>query len=379
MFATATAAAACAVAFACGTVLELEPEDASAGDASPMEGESDAEGGTSVGKLTFSLEPSALDLLGEDPTPKSFKVVIGRPANDATNVSIGLSSVPGVVLAPLATTVAPGAGDATFTVAVNVTTPPQHASVSVQISTDQGTVTLPLTARVSRHLRDAGTFTFAFTADQTFDVKAWGAGGGDPLGGGGGYAAGRLLLPKGTPLWVTVGDTAMATAGGAPGGGTGCQSAGAGGGYSAIFFASNTFANAQLVAGAGGGGSGGTAIGGAGGSTIGAAQSGFGLEPGGGGGPAGGGNGGEGAVSGGPLKGGGGNPDEASGGGGGGAGYYGGGGGGFGSGGGGGSSFTPDGGTQMNGDYATPANGADPERMNAGDPAHAGAVLIVPR
>jgi hypothetical protein len=389
----AVAVVAGAAAVACGTVLEVSADDPTRGDASAFEeaaatreGSAAATDGgfidASVGKLNFALQPGALDLFAGNPSPKSFKVLIERPPGDTTAVTVRIVTATAVVVAPLIAMVTPGQ-EPTFDVTAADVSPPQRATVSVQVVTTAGAVVLPLTALVTKHLRAAGGFPFTSVTDQTFDVKAWGAGGADPFGAGGGYARATIALPASTQLVVTVGASSTSTAGGMRGGGTGTQGSGAGGGYSGLFFGSVAFANARLVAGGGGGGNAGSAAstyGGAGGSTAGAAQSGLGTDPGfGGGGPAGGGNAGAGAVSGGPLKGGGGNPDEANGGGGGGGGYYGGGGGGIGSGGGGGSSFAPAGGSTLGGNHATPGNAGDPERLGAGDPTHAGAVLIVPK
>jgi hypothetical protein len=114
-------------------------------------------------------------------------------------------------------------------------------------------------------------------------VKAWGAGGaggtyGGDGGGSGGYATATLSVTPGQELIIAVGGgglhgTSNGTGGlgGWPGGGYGTRgdaSGGGGGGYSGVFLSSLDQANALIIAGAGGGGTG-YQVGGAGGGSTG--------------------------------------------------------------------------------------------------------------
>ncbi len=225
-------------------------------------------------------------------------------------------------------------------------------------------------------------------------VRAWGAGGGsgggNTLGGAGGYATAVIAVSPGETLRVIVGAAGVDGSGGVPGaggspggarGGTGgSQSGGGGGGYSGVFRGAASQANALVIAG-GGAGSGGdrTAESGAGGGTTG--EAGWLCT---GGTQTAGGTPGTDASSGTALTGGvGGTRGGGDGGGGGGGGYFGGGGGGSASsdagGGGGGSGFVVGSATSITltrGTAGTPGNGSDPLRVGAGSVRAAGAVLL---
>jgi hypothetical protein len=98
-------------------------------------------------------------------------------------------------------------------------------------------------------------------------VKAWGSGGGSDSTGSGQYGAGGGFV-KGTLSYLSDGTDLVISAGqGGQKGDTG-GTGGTGGGYSGIFAGSKTFANAIIVAGAGGG-AGDNAAGGSGGGTTG--------------------------------------------------------------------------------------------------------------
>ena len=264
-------------------------------------------------------------------------------------------------------------------------------------------------------LTSAGDWTITLSNGPIYAFgKIWGGAGGTEYlqnagttaSGGGGYSYGNLTLNNGTtyPLLVGGGGTGptalgLGGAGGYGGGGCGAGTsgtgtntatafgsggtangsgggngpAGGGGGCSGIFTTSKTFANAQLIAGGGGGTPGYNAnAGGAGGGAAGAAG-GSGTGAGGGGGTqsAGGAAGGTGSAGAAGYGGFGGIATGQGAGGGGGGGYYGGGGGApTGGAGGGGSGYFGGsivaGGSTTAGSGVTPGNSADADRGTAG-------------
>jgi hypothetical protein len=391
---------------ACGTVLEISPDDPVGGGDSAVDGPgldggpapdapsgADAAPGTEikVGNVTVTLEPPVLDVLAGGPTA-SFTVKVERPANDTTAVTVSYT-------APADLTVPSIAPITSFAASANVgaspTATPRRTVMNIQIQAGAANATLPLVFRIARDLRTAGMTSFVpevGDGPQSYSVEAWGAGGpsSNGGGGGGGYVSSPLSVAGGANVIVLVGETGSAYFGGNPGGGgggMGGSNGGGGGGYSGIFIGvSASFPNARVIAGAGGGGSidtnGVLHRGGGGGSPVGgAAQDGAGLAPGGGASAAAGGTGGasnnEGSP-GGQLFGGNGYFSDEPGGAGGG-GYYGGGGGGHGSGGGGGASLVQAGGTSMPGTRLVAGNDGHARRMTAGDPGKQGAVLITPQ
>lgn len=247
----------------------------------------------------------------------------------------------------------------------------------------------------------AGTSSFEVPEGCTrLGVVAWGAGGGGaPSGSGlrpgaaGGLATATLAVTPGDVLTIVVGapgadgralgGNGFGGPGGEPGGGAGSDAGqhggGGGGGYTGVFSDTPSQASALVIAGAGGGCGGAGRNDGAGGGYTGAAVVGSTGAP---GTQTAGGIGTSGAGSGGALTGGAGARDS-DGGGGGGAGWFGGAGSHGASsnawGGGGGSGYVTPSAisfTLVTGLAGVPPSDADPRRAAAGDPGHAGAVLL---
>ena len=234
-------------------------------------------------------------------------------------------------------------------------------------------------------LSPAGAWTMTPASSFSVSLKVWGAGApnGQYNSGAGGAAVGVLAMTGSTAYVARVGST---TGGGASGS-TGV----AGAGYSGVFVTSETFANAKIIAGGGGGSDvddgGRGATGGAGGGDTGQDGAGYSNSYGKGGTQSAGGAGGVASpgtgTSGSQLTGGAGATGGGYYGGGGGSGYYGGGGGGMqsswaGGGGGGGSGYI--GGvtsaTNYQGTGTTPGNSGDGNRGTAGNNNVAGKVYI---
>lgn len=238
-------------------------------------------------------------------------------------------------------------------------------------------------------LSNSGTWTLTPCSTFAVNVAMWGAGGQSAsagTGGAGGYSHGTVTLYSGNTYTIRVGKF--------DGGGDGPGGAGNGGGYTAVFSGTETFANSVIIAGGGGGAppyynSGQT--GGAGGGSSGQASSGGGGTQSAGG--AGGVNGifpasGTGAAGGQLTGGAGAAGNQGYQGGGGGSGYYGGGGGlarvggdGIGGGGGGGSgylhpSLVANGNTQV-GSAGTAANSASGLRGTSGNADTNGKIIII--
>ena len=110
------------------------------------------------------------------------------------------------------------------------------------------------------------TYTIPCTGDYTLEV--WGAQGGGPNGGYGGYSSGDINLAQGTTLYINVGGQGAQYDGGYNGGGQGAAGGGqwayGGGGATHIATASGLLStlennkDAVIIVGAGGGGSGGS-------------------------------------------------------------------------------------------------------------------------
>jgi hypothetical protein len=385
---------------ACGTLLAITPEpevaDGGAEGASAAEAATDAGDAGSItitspdGKLGLSISPSTLDLVAGDATPRALAVTLTRQGSDP--VTLSLTDGTDLTVAGMTS----GITGANVTLSIGaVAGMPRRLDIGVIAKMGVSTVVAPLTVRVARHYRDGGSMqTLTVSTTETFLVQAWGGGGGFPRGSGGGYAEDLVVLPPGGYLVVVGGGGGDGGAPGIPGGGAGVGNVGGGGGYSGLFAQPSgapIFANALVVAGAGGGGASDNAgnnaqLGGAGGSTgtmpaesggsaNGAAGSGAGPSSVGKGGTSGG-------SPGSSLQGG---PGVFTGGGGGGGGYLGGGGGGAFGGGGGGSSYAKNGGLTQGGMNIFPGHfGAisSPDEMmraNAGNPGSPGAVLIIPK
>jgi hypothetical protein len=383
---------------ACGTLLAITPEpevaDGGAEGASATEAATEAGDAGPItitspdGKLGLSISPSTLDLVAGDATPRALAVTLTRQGSDP--VTLSLTDGTDLTVAGMTS----GITGANVTLSIGaVAGMPRRLDVGLIAKMGVSTVVAPLTVLVARHYREGGSMqTLTVSTMGTFLVQAWGGGGGFPLGSGGGYAEDLVVLPPGGYLVVVGGGGGDGGAAGIPGGGAGIGNVGGGGGYSGLFAQPSgapIFANALVVAGAGGGGaSDGSAknpqLGGAGGSTgtmpaenggsaNGAAGSGAG--------PSIVGNGSMGGGSGSALQGG----QGVLSGGGGGGGYWGGGGGGSSGGGGGGSSYAKNGGLTQGGMNIFPGHfGAisSPDEMlraNAGNPGKPGAVLIIPK
>lgn len=245
----------------------------------------------------------------------------------------------------------------------------------------------PLTTTCQMEYRSAGIFAYEVPPGCTsIDARLWGAGGGSGgtvgLEAAGGFVGGVFDATPGETLTILVGAPGeigadMGGGGGNPGGGDGADGAatnggGGGGGFSAISTAAEiAMASAEVVAGGGGGG-GISDIAGAGGGTEGQPS------------VAGGGTQSEGgeahrmARSGESFAGGAGAARAGPGGGGGGGGYFGGGGGDEASGAGGSGYVSPraSGATLIRGNRANAGNGDAADRLGAGSPNAAGAVLL---
>ena len=245
-------------------------------------------------------------------------------------------------------------------------------------------------------ISNSGVWNITPCSTFAINVAMWGAGGqnatASPAGtaGAGGYTGGTLTLYTGNTYTIRVGKW--------DGGGLGPNDSGNGGGYTAVFSGTETFANSVLIAGGGGGGAkyyNGPVTAGAGGGSSG--QTGPGQGGGGGGTQSAGGAGGINSVypatgtgsAGSALTGGAGSTgDQGYPGGGGGAGYYGGGGGssrvagdGISSSGGGGSgylhpSLVANGNTQV-GATGTAGNSASALRGTSGNPDSNGKIVIL--
>ena len=223
-----------------------------------------------------------------------------------------------------------------------------------KVTSPTGAITY-YTASQTITLTAAGAWTVKVLEQVNVGFSIWGAAGGGPAGGAGGYANGNwdsIAIGTTLTIWVGGGGTEATYTGGFAGGFGGggvCgyvnvgsfngEYVGSGGGLSGVFLNNASFANAILIAGGGGGGA--NVQGGAGGGTYGQGGGSYGSGQGGGGaGPTYGGSavdsgGGTGAYAsgcypGGQLYGGGGasSTGRTYSGSGGGGGYYGGGGGG---------------------------------------------------
>jgi hypothetical protein len=396
---------ALALSAACGTLLGITPDDPGAADGSANEGGSSAGGGdgsTTDDGLGATLAPASISLVAGDTTGVTLAVSITRPTADPSVVTVTFPGAGDLIVTPLPGN-DPRAPAQAFKITAIEAAVPQRETVNVIVSDGKRTVTRPLTILLAHHYRTGGVTSLDVASTQTYLIKAWGAGGGDPSGGAGGFAQGILSLEKGT-YSIVVGYGGMgsgsSSVAGTPGGGMsgGGSLAKGGGGFSGLFAASADpttldFGLARLVAGAGGGGTvggGGTLPGGGGGSTdVNSAEDGrgspdSGASPGAGGVP-----GPSNAVShiaglaGTMLQGGTGGSDPANSGGGGGGGYYGGGGGGSdGTAGGGGSSFVISSAMSpmtLGGVQTTAGNTTDADRGSAGAVGGDGAVIVVPQ
>jgi hypothetical protein len=409
IFVVSLAAGALALASAaCGTLLDISPDAVGSGDAGAAEAGANGDGGdaATANGLGAQLTPAVIDLLAGDTNGATLIVSITRPSLVATPVTVTVGGGPDIVASamPLGNTTTQGA--LVFRITAPESAAPRRMTVDVTLTDGAATTVRPLTVLLARHYRKAAPpAELVLTSAQTYLVKAWGAGGGFPFGGAGGFAQGVLGLGPGT-YYVVVGSSGSGSgqggAGGIPGGGAsspGVNGTG-GGGYSGLFAKGTDstlqFDLAQVVAGAGGGGStasGSGFAGGAGGSTgasrakdgEGSPSSGALPTAGGTGAPGSGGVTTENGLTGAKLAGGSGGTDGSKGGGGGGGGYWGGGGGGggtVGTGGGGGSSFVigmPPSAMTVGGTDTTPGNDGDVLRGTAGNVASDGAVLVIPQ
>jgi hypothetical protein len=396
VFAVLLAASAAALASAaCGTLLDITPDAVGSGDAGPSEAGANGDGGgvASANGLDAQLTPAVIELLAGDTNGATLVVSITRPSVVATPVTVTVGGGPDIVASamPVGNTTTQGA--LVFRITAPESAAPRRMTVDVTLTDGAVTTVRPLTVLLARHYRRAAPPTeLVLTDAQTYLVKAWGAGGGIPLGGAGGFAQGVLGLSPGTYYVVVGGGAAQGGVHGVPGGGDsvpGVNGTG-GGGYSGVFAkgvdSALHFDLAQLVAGGGGGGStaSGTGFaGGAGGSTganraqdgRGSTNSGALPTAGGTGAPGAGGSNTETGANGGKLQGGSGGTDGANGGGGGGGGTVG-------TGGGGGSSFvigTATSAMTVGGTEVTPGNDGDVLRGTAGNIGGDGAVLVIPQ
>lgn len=410
MILLAAAAGAIAPSAGCGTLLAIAPDDVPAsldGAATDGGGDATAEGAT-ADTLGAQLVPPSVVLVGTSMTSERVTVVITRPRSmPSSQVTVTFATGSGLTATPVTgTTATTGALLALDVFATGVAIP-RRLMVDVTVTDGKTTVKQPLTVLVARHYRSGTIEALDLTGlpgAQPYTVEAWGAGGGDPGGGAGGFAAGTLMLAPSTYL-VAVGTGAPAGgAGGVPGGGsTTSSNSRGGGGFSGLFVKGADLAlvgnRAQVVAGAGGGAcaDGTLNSGGAGGTTdlthaedgVGSVGSGALTTAGGTGALSSGGVVAENGGSGASLAGGNGGADTATrSGGGGGGGYWGGGGGAVNSnaggctGGGGGSSFvlpTATGISTKGGRGSTPGNAGDPLRGTAGGVGKDGAVLVIPQ
>lgn len=394
---------ALALSAACGSLLGITPDDPGASDGSASDGSAN-DGGSSEGGddgatdrgLGAELMPASISLVAGDKTGVTVVVAITRPTADPTPVMVTVAGGTDVVATPLPNTDT-RAPTQSFVITAIDTAVPRRETINVTVTDGTRMVIRALTIAIAQHYRTGGLTTIEVAGPQTFAITAWGAGGGDPSGGAGGFAQGILTLETGA-YYIVVGHGAQGSTGGMPGGGMsgGGSNAKGGGGFSGLFAQSADggldFSLARLVAGGGGGGcvAGGTQPGGGGGSTEtnsaedGRGSFGSGASPGAGGlaGPSS-------VVPSTPgtagimLQGGNGGSDATNSGGGGGGGYYGGGGGGAdGTAGGGGSSFvfgTASGRLTVGGHGSTPGMVGDALRKDAGAVGADGAVIIVPQ
>lgn len=374
--------------FACGVEGEITGLDAVGGpnsgpDAAGLDGSraDAADAGsivTAFGDASLVISPEIVDLLAGGDAGRVQMELKKQPGDLATIESVTLTPAVDVTVSPPKPS--PSLTVFDFDLRAGPNSTPQRVPISVVVRVAGAEKTLALTARVSRHYRlveDTVIQNVAFTT--TFDLLAWGAGGGNlgiEVGGPGGFASARATDVAGK-LTVRVGGPGAIATGGMPGmgGGAGANGAG-GGGFSGVFLDGEPTTPPSpatfLVIAAGGGGAGSQGRGGN------AGGFGLGLSPGQPGNQLIGGSGSGNGSNGGRFFGGGG--DTVNAGGGGGSGYNGGGGGGGMSGGGGGFSFVGNGATLLaydNGLPGKPGNVDHPDRGTAGNPGAGGAVLVI--
>jgi hypothetical protein len=385
------AVATVAAVGACGTLLELGPDDAEptegGRDSPSTQGDSGVVPLATIGPFTFTPDKSFVRLadLGSDIVTITVTGFESSPPDEM----ITLTPEPPLDVRVMPASIGPSRGPRfSFTVVATPDTPPFDRPLPIRFASTVRSAPAPLQVvgiLAQRSFAVATTQKFAVPSDQVLSVRAWGAGGGGAAGGAGGYASDDMAqVQGGQSIFVVVGapggNPAMkqsgigGSPGGAPGGATSNVGAGGGGGFSGAFVGMGTSGTPIVIAAGGGGGASGA--GGAGGGATGEDGA-----PDGGGGGAGaapgklGGVPGMSAAGGSALQGGRGADEKSTGaGGGGGGGRFGGGGGGESAGGGGGSGY---GRALISGKGTVPPDPKN-DRQGAGEPSKPGRVVIQP-